>query len=146
MGGAGGSASKDMVLYDSGSWGISYENPGNYAYTGVSVGGALLESADIKFVSESNAIRLIGSSNKIDLTNYSMLKVRAKATNANLVACISNTKTVSSGTVKSMTIQVSAEYTEFVLDVTSLSGEYYFALWTLTSYNNTTYVDKIWLV
>ena len=134
-----------LKIYDKGSWGVAYENPGSYAYPGISVNAAALNVDNIQLNSISNGIRAIGTTNVIDFTGKTLLKIRSKSTAANLVVNILPNKSDISNPIKTTTIPASADYVEYVIDVSAINGSYYVVLWTLTAGGQVSYVESVTL-
>lgn len=98
----------------------------------------------------------IGVANAINLTSYSTLKVRWKATSRDISVLIVSSKsnfTDSSKRIKTISVSKteSSDYIEKTLDISDVSGSYYVVVYASTPssdssmYYNKGYVQKIWL-
>ena len=133
-------------IYSLGSWAVPYDNPGDIVYPGITVNGATLSSNEIQFVSISNAIRAIGTANKIDLTDYTMLKVNGYDNSGNsCVVGVYSSKDLSTGLLAETRLTSGSAFVENVLDITDIEGEQYIVVWTVTSGRVTAHVNRIWL-
>ena len=144
----GGGGQRERILYDAGSWSIAYDNPGSYTYTGVTVQGATINANNVSLDGSSSAVKCIGSTNKIDVTNYSLLKIRAKRSGTGTCELsLRNNKAINDGAnvVAYTIINNSNDYVESVIDVSGLSGKYYLSLYITTSSPQNTTFDKLWL-
>lgn len=145
----GGVAPQQRILYEEGSWGVGYDNPGGYTYAGVSTFGATLNPSSVTLNGASGSVGCIGTTLKIDITNARLLKIRAKKTAGQVYGAtvlIRTTKTLSdSNVVASISIPNANDYTEYAVDVSTLSGEYYIVLMCVTDASIQCTFDKLWL-
>lgn len=75
----GGSAKKQNVIYKDGVWNVAIDNPGSYTQQNWNTIGGTLQTDRFKFgPCGSQQIAALGTSNKFDFTNYSLLNVRCK--------------------------------------------------------------------
>lgn len=139
---AGGAAARP--LYEEGTWNVPYDNPGGYYYSGVTVIGATLEASDIKLTSEGARAIAIGTTNKIDFTSKSILRVNAKSTHNDAIrAWLLNSKNFNATPVASLSIPGSASYQDTLLDVSGVTGDYYLLIWAPTNSGPVSYVKSI---
>lgn len=118
----GGNVPTTLALYDSGTWNVPYDN-GGYTFFGSPTDGATLNPTTITATASASRSQMIGTANKIDLTNYSMLKIRC-STSGGASVLVSNSKNVTSPAVKNLVVNNASEV-EYVINVSDLSGDYY---------------------
>lgn len=146
MGGAGGGGnSKELIIYDSGSWGVPYANPGNFKVNGATPLGATLGASSLTIASTPTASAIIGTSQKIDVTKYTMLKVRARAT-AYTCAIYVNTglDVLNPIPIAETLVPAGGSETEYTIDLTNITGEVYISFFAYID-GRTLYVSKAWL-
>ena len=121
----GGSAKRKLSLYENGTWKVGYDNYGSYYYTGIGAPyyGWVLNSD--RFTSVANQTNIIGTSNTINVTDYTKLHVVAKSvTNEggfSGMACVGTSKDVQPATKVNIT---NGSYTEYIIDVTNMTNVY----------------------
>lgn len=88
-----------------------------------------------------------GTSNAIDLTNYTTLHCTARAYNTAAYTGITMTLAVQNpkNTTVSSTQVTSADYSTFTLDVSKLNGGHYIVLYEVYDYNATIIATNVWL-
>lgn len=129
------------VIYNHGSWSVGYDNA-SYTLNGNRI-AAQLESSDVNMTASNGLWCAFGTYNKIDLTDYSLLKILATATGSvNAAMGVGQSKEIVGDYTNQTVINSASTPTEFVLDVSALSGEYYIAFW---NYSSTVKLYKIWL-
>lgn len=143
MGGAGGGGEKEKVIYDNGSWGVPYDNPGSWS--GATT-GATLNATSVSVTSTSSNAALIATSNLIDLSNYTMVKILAHNTGqATPQIAVTDAKDTGTSHILARTVlPLNSAYTEYVVDVTNVSSGY-IVVNSAASYSRTCEFTKIWL-
>ena len=137
---------KFPVIYDNGSWGVPYANPGSYRCSGRTPLGATLNPTNITVTSTSSTPALIGTANKIDVTNYSMLKVLARAVTSTTAVYVNTGLDVfNPNPIAEVLVPAGAAETEYVVDLTNVTGEVYVSLYANDYPGRTIIVSKIWL-
>lgn len=129
MRGGGGAEPTRMFLYKDGVWNVGYDNPGGYTYSGNTPTGFTLDTD--KMYSSTNALQMIGTTNKVDLSNYTTLHVVAKALAAECDFGIFNGK--GTDRVGVSAIATIGSVVDYALDVSLLNGSYYIAIWSIVA-------------
>jgi len=139
------------VIYDHGSWSVSFENPGQYTWqSGVSTEACTLLTDRIRIQKGSDAshVPVIGTTGTIDLTSYSQLRIRAKGIDTQLagtyghIGVFPSKSNIGTQSAPSVTVSSTSEV-EYIIDVSNLSGDYYIAVYGRVFWSFEVY--RIWL-
>ena len=143
----GGGTPAKLKIYDNGTWGVAYDNPGTWS-TGSSINAASLNPTTFTLTGTASPARsaVIGTSNAIDLTPYTMLKIKTRVTGSAFAFGVYDDKVVNSVVhqLAQTIIDVNSDFTEYVVDVTSLTSGY-IAFWCGDGSNRTATVSEITL-
>ena len=132
-GSGGGSPAPDVkkqYLYQNGEWFVGYDNAVNYTvWAGITAKAWTINSDNIyaSSTSGSNQYPIIGTSSKVNLTNYSTLHVMANVVAQRIEVWILSTKDLTGTPAKYQTQSVTSGYVEMAVDVSELNDSYYIA-------------------
>lgn len=143
----GQSVSGKTYLYNNGTWGVGYDNPGGYSYTGASIQGATLNPNNVSMDGTTTKATCIGTSQKIDLSDKSMIKLKAKKSGggtASIIVASDKVLSTPSHITRITQINVTPDYTEFALDVSDLTGNFYVCIYLSEYVQNVTF-NELWI-
>ena len=137
----------ELKIYDNGTWGVPYANPGSYRASGVTPLSATLNPTNVTVASNATTPALIGTANKIDVTNYSMLKVKARATGTTCAVYVNTGLDVLNPVpVAETLIPSGGSETEYVIDLSGVTGEVYISLFACHNPARTLIVSEVTLI
>ncbi len=138
----GGNVSAEFKIYDNGTWNAPYDNPGSW--TGPSnISPATFGADSFTLTCTSTTSALIGTSNMIDLTNYTMVKIKVHVTGGVFAFAVTNSKNWADVAVN-VNINPNTGYAEYVLNVSNLTAGY-IGFWGGSGTNRTATVTEITL-
>ena len=137
-----GEATKPKAyIYNQGTWSVPYENPGAYRWAGnIPVGFTL--QADKMTAPGTTGIKMVGTTNMIDVTPYTELHIRAKVT-AGSPQCVIATAKENSGVLAMEVMSDVGVEKEYVLNVALLNTSGY--IFFICSNNIGIEVYELWL-
>ena len=135
----GGTSKKKKYLYAEGVFGFTYENPGSYRWYGQTPNPTVLTGNKISF---TGTLQMLGSTAKLDLTDYSTLHIKAKVTSGHLQCSLSTSSKSEVGNVANLNMGNIGVTDEYVLNVAPLTEIY---LMLLSNGSNTGEIYEIWL-
>lgn len=135
------------TLYKNGTQYVSWSNPGAYTYGAENLLSATFGATAITCTASGNGNSVVtGTALPIDVTDYRLLHVKARRISGaadTFLAGIGSNQTVNVWT-KNVTISSNAVETEYVVDISSLIGSQYIALYN-RSYNFSIEITEVWL-
>lgn len=147
----GGASTKKGEIYKEGVWTVGIDNPGSYSQSGYTIIGGTLGADKFTIGPTGGGTRIacLGTTNKFDFTNFSLLNVRCKGItkydsshNTYGTVRLLSAKTLGSGTnVIPITKIVSNNEHIITIDVSSVSEAY---LAFQCDANETSEVYEIW--
>ena len=143
----GGGTAKKVYLYKNGVQNVSFESPGGYYYPGETNTPATFLSDHISIINGANNVVFVGTVAKIDFTDYTAVHVISRRNSGNSTGCslrTSTSKNVQYYTTRTFITNSGTDYSEFVLDVSGITGEQYLEIDT-NSYSMDVDVKEIWL-
>ncbi len=134
-------------MYKNGVQNVSFESPGGYYYPGETNTPATFLSDHISIANGSNNVVYVGTVAKVDFTDYVAVHVISRRNSGNIGGCrirTSTSKNMQNWTASAVIVNSGTDYSEFVLDVSGITGLQYIAIET-NSYNMDVDVKEIWL-
>ena len=113
-------------LYNAGSWSVPYNNPSPYTWYGNTPVG-FSSQIDKMVAATTNNIKMLGTGNTINLTDFKSVHIKAKMTAGYSALHISSNKN-ENGEVAFLNMTDVGVEKEYVLDISLLSGYYYLML------------------
>ena len=134
-------------MYKNGEQKVSWESPGSYYATGYTNTPMSFLSDRISAVvgGGSSLVCLAGTVAKVDFTNYVALHVKARrnsGTNGGVLRVL-NSKNDSDRVAETQILTSGSDYAEYVLNVSSISGEKYIELNVFQNMNAD--ISEVWL-
>ena len=122
-----GAKEKKNVLYKDGVWNVAYDNPGSYTF-GSNPTSNFTIGVD-SLIGDTSHYNVIGTHDKIDVTNYSLLHFKAKritmAGDNCGYGCYTPSKTINTSDSTSRALFGSvADFVDYVVDVSAQTEVY----------------------
>ena len=140
----GSNAPSELKIYDNGTWNVPYDNPGSWV-AGFQINPAIMNATNFTVSGTASPSKgaVVGTANDLDLSNYTMLKIKAQISGGSFGAGVCGSKNISN-TLAYSVLPTNSGQTEYVIDITSVTNGYV-GIWCGDGSNRTATVTEITL-